>query len=272
MNKLILLIICTIISTTPFAVETTKEKAQDLSTNIVLGEGEYTLQGRETINEAYSIAENLAKVDASKKLGQYFEVINLTDSITKERKEVVTSIAASISQYSIKSKQALSNKDQIIVKVIVEASASRVQLDQALERYINSTNYKKEILELKKTTALLELAIKSKDKIINQLNSASVKNLDTTKLQKRLYFANKEFSDLTNIFSASIKKAHRLSVFIDGDEVVSHAKKFMEEVKKADVEYITRLSSFLDKFNYDLFVDKKIDPIRGNVDVLIYPK
>jgi hypothetical protein len=265
---LLIAIISAFISAEALGLENTKETPP----SIVVGEGEYIVQEFDTLGGAYLKAENLAKVDASKKVGQYFEVVNLTDSSTKERKEVVTSIAASISSYTIKSKDLVTINEQIIVKVVVEASASRTQLDKALKRYLSSAEYKAEILKLKNNTALLELAIQSKDEIIAQLSSISEKNIDTSKIKKKLYFVNKEISDLSVLFGASISKAHRLSEFIDGEQVADEAKQLENQTKLADPEYVRRLSDILDQFHYGMNVNKVIDPTRGVVDIMVYPQ
>jgi len=238
----------------------------------VVGHGQYIFLESDTVESAYIKAENLAKADASKQVGQYYEVLNIVDSNTGKSKEVVASIAASVSKYEVTNKKVTPFNDQLIAEVWVKGSASRVQLDTAIKRYLSSAKYKEEILTLKKTTALLESSLKEKDILYNLLRQGTLTQKGKVNLKRKLYFNNKEIADLAMLYGDSIGKAHGLSKFIDGDELVEDAKILSSAIEAADAVYVSRLHSLLDEFHYNLNVSKTVDPINNVVDVLLYPE
>jgi hypothetical protein len=255
-----------------FAQEMRLDKKKRPEAQSVVGHGQYVFLESDTVESAYIKAENLAKADASKQVGQYYEVLNIVDSSTGKNKEIVASIAASVSKYEITDKKVTPFDDQLIAEVWVKGSASRVQLDTAIKRYLSSAKYKEEILSLKKTTALLELSLKEKDVLYDLLKQDSLTQTGKVNLKRKLYFNNKEIADLAMLYGDSIGKAHGLSKFIDGEELATDARALSLAIEEADVVYVSRLHSLLDEFHYNLDVSKTVDPINNVIDVLLYPE
>jgi hypothetical protein len=55
---------------------------------VIFAEGEYVLTRNETLKQAYAEAEALAKLKASRKFGEYLEIVKMTDVKTSEAKKL----------------------------------------------------------------------------------------------------------------------------------------------------------------------------------------
>ncbi|MBA6306726.1 hypothetical protein H4J58_06305, partial [Colwellia sp. MB3u-70] len=126
---LILFLSCAFVLTSSakeMKIDSNKRSASAVDT--VSGHGEYVMQSSDTLANAYLQAERIAKADAARVSGQYYEVLNIKDSSTGEKKEIVASIAASISTYVVKHKSIESIGGQMVAKVDIVASTQKTQL------------------------------------------------------------------------------------------------------------------------------------------------
>jgi hypothetical protein len=71
------------------------------SQEVIFAEGEYVLTGNETLKQAYAEAEALAKLKASRKFGEYLEIVKMTDVKTSEAKKVISTVKAAILKFDV---------------------------------------------------------------------------------------------------------------------------------------------------------------------------
>ncbi|MBA6305550.1 hypothetical protein H4J58_00105, partial [Colwellia sp. MB3u-70] len=182
----------------------------------------------------------------------------------------VASIAASISTYVVKHKSIESIGGQMVAKVDIVASTQKTQLAAAIKRYLQSSEYKERILALKKSAFLLNKALKLKEALVVKLSKEVAEGTSPPKLDRRLFYMNKEIADLALIYGESVSSAHNTSYFYDGDESAREFEKLKKTLKKSDAIYLKRLTELLGLMTYSVEIDKKINPITQLIDVDVW--
>ncbi|MBA6305566.1 hypothetical protein H4J58_00195, partial [Colwellia sp. MB3u-70] len=184
----------------------------------------------------------------------------------------VASIAASISTYVVKHKSIESIGGQMVAKVDIVASTQKTQLAAAIKRYLQSSEYKERILALKKSAFLLNKALKLKEALVVKLSKEVAEGTSPPKLDRRLFYINKEIADLALIYGEAVSTAHNTSYFYDGDDVAREFEVLEKKIRDADAVYLKRLTELLGLMKYSVNVVKTLNPVTKLVEVVVAPR
>ncbi|MDP2565813.1 hypothetical protein [Pseudoalteromonas marina] len=180
--------------------------------------GEVLLTPKLNLDEGYLMAEKLAKSNAAKLFGEYYEVVREVDDQTGDIKEVVVSVNAAIMKYEVVSKSASTIDGNIVLRVDIKATADKKDLSAALNRYYeneqsknNVRNMSEKVVELQDKLFEQELMIKRL--MLDAKNASGLKSsVDIAELQAN--YTN-QFKD----YDYQLKSLKEALLFVDGSEI-----------------------------------------------------
>lgn len=187
---------------------------------IIESEGEVLLTSSLNLEEGYSLAEQLAKSNAAKLFGEYYEVVREVDDVTGEIKEVVVSVNAAIMKYEVVSRKAEALDGNIVLKVAIKATVDKKDLSAALNRYYQNEQSKKDVELMSEQVVVLQNKLAEQALVIERLmgdskTSIAHSNSDEIDLLQKSFA--RQFVDYDSKL-ASIKKA---LLYVDGGSVAS---------------------------------------------------
>jgi hypothetical protein len=247
----------------------------------VSGVGEQVLLSHLTLDEAYGLAEKMAKVVVVKKYGHYFEKIEMKDSVTGEVKEVVSSVSAAIMKYEVVRRETRIVNGEIVAVVEIKAKYEPVELRQAMDRFYENKEVKDEVLKINKQLADVEEELFAKDLLVVELQKfkdaagASTSRTDAQikrdkkeikHLRDRLNNKHLDIAKKLRLFDKAIVSLKESVTFIDGQSLVAQANKTKSKVEQLEDGYVALLkqtinslnSSLSTSVNEDLFGEKTI--------------
>ncbi len=187
---------------------------------VIESEGEVVLTPNLNLEEGYLLAEKLAKSNAAKLFGEYYEVVREVDDTTGEIKEVVVSVNAAIMKYEVVSKAAETIDGSIVLKVVIKATADKKDLSAALNRYYQNEKSKKDVGLMSAQVIQLQNKLAEQRLVIERLmadSEVSPTNGNKAKIDALQKSFNKQLKDYDHKL-AFIKKA---LLYVDGDAVAS---------------------------------------------------
>lgn len=205
---------------------------------IIESNGEVLLTPNLNLEDGYLLAEKLAKSNAAKLFGEYYEVVREVDDATGEIKEVVVSVNAAIMKYEVVSRKAETIDGNIVLKVAIKATADKKDLNAALNRYYQNEQSKKDVVLMSEHVVALQNKLAEQTLVIERLmedSKTSIAHNNNDKIDVLQKSFAKQFVDYDSKL-ASIKKA---LLYVDGDSVASD---YMEgKIEDGRAKYINLL-------------------------------
>lgn len=180
--------------------------------------GEVLLTPKLNLDEGYLMAEKLAKSNAAKLFGEYYEVVREVDDQTGDIKEVVVSVNAAIMKYEVVSKSASTIDGNIVLRVDIKATADKKDLSAALNRYYENEQSKNNVRDMSEKVVELQDKLFEQELMIKRLmldakNASGLKSsVDIAELQAN--YTN-QFKD----YDYQLKSLKEALLFVDGSEI-----------------------------------------------------
>jgi hypothetical protein len=236
------------------------------SQEIIFAEGEYVLTGNETLKQAYAEAEALAKLKASRKFGEYLEIVKMTDVKTSEAKKVISTVKAAILKYDVVSKTKKIVGDEFIVSVKIKATNDPVQLQGALDRFYANEDAKKEIALIQSQKNDLERKVRERDAALKKLPEYKGSHQNDSsgtalKLEKTLLSRQKALKKHSQIYMKTLDVFKKNTLVLTAKSSMARFNKKLAEVDNLEMDYLQKLRKLVDGVEYKFNPSDYIDPI-----------
>lgn len=242
----------------------------DNMSEVVIGRGEIVMSDDMTIKDAYDQAEVLAKIDASKQIGEYFEVLRVADSKSGDIKEVISSVNATVMKYQVVSKSLDSRGLETVAVVVIETKADSADLDMAMSRYYDNQQYKDEIEQAQSKLKAVEIQLLEQARLVKKiaelesaLMSASTGGVipsDVARLQNLLAVNKRNVSKAVLEFKrvTVLKRLDRVVVVdIDAAKKAAEVKLVNDNIKKE--AYRKSIEALIDAYTVKPIVKVQYD-------------
>lgn len=217
---------------------------------VITAEGTALLAGDMNLDSGYELAERMAKSSAAKQFGEYYEVVREVDDVTGEIKEVVVSVNAAIMKYQVVSRKVDTVDGNIVLSVVIEATADEKDLSAALNRYYQNKEGQKDIDLMSEQVAGLQNKVSAQESLIKRLLSGQYlgDHKQVALIQSDLAVDLEDYSTKLN----SIKSA----LVVDGSSVVqSYREGFIYDGRE---KYVSMLRQYFD--NVDIVLLEMTEP------------
>ena len=283
----ILKAICVVVLFMPFLVKANIEIGSRLgkeTKKVVEGYGEHILRENQSREEGFDIAIKLAKLDASRKIGQYMEVVTLQDDKTGDVKEYVASVSALNMKHIELGRDVNLIGNDIVVSVRLTVEYSPNDLKLSLDRFFENRELKDGIKTLVGEIDTLKTAVVQKDIILNELkkqnaildeklkdgaNAGNDQKLIIAALRKQLFSLSATVEEKMSLTQKAIAVVQEKVHFESKESLISKLEAEKAELNKAEEIYVGRLEEVIEALSYDVNIVKKLDPISSVLRVTI---
>jgi len=253
----------------------------------IVGVGEQVLQFNQTLDEAFNLAEKMAKAVVAKKYGIYFEKVEMKDALTGEIKETISSVNAAILKYEVVRKETTVVRGEVVAIVEIKAKYEPVKLKEAMDRFYENKKIKGEVSKIAKQLSdvnkeleekeillrELQKINKSSDGVLKKSNSqvASHKK-EVARLKLLLANKNKSITEKVDLFDKTVESLRESVFFYSGKDMVAKAKKLTSDAKALENKYIGILKSLINTFDHSFKSFVKNDLYGENTFVTLSPR
>ncbi|WP_133408292.1 hypothetical protein [Parashewanella tropica] len=282
-NLLLIFVACSFTAQAQ-AVGTTKTQSQKIKA--VISTGEQVLGEKHTLEEAYVIAEKVAKAKVVKKMGEYFETVSITNSKTNSLKQYHASISASVLKYEVISKKKILVDDELVVQVTIKAFPEPAKLKSAMKRFQNNERTKNELKRINAQFKRLSAKLKERDDLVakltklqndkaSEIHKANTKvrsrDREINRLKIKLSEKRKQIASSASLFDDKVMVFAKTHFTNSGSERMSKLEKRKQEALRMEPAYIETLKSIISKFEHDIYVWVTEDVTEETITVSISP-
>ena len=232
----------------------------------VVAVGEVVLTSSMTVDDGYRSAESLAKINASKGIGEYFQVVSVFDEKTGQRNESLATVTASVMKYKVLRRELRTEESDVVAVVEIEAYVSQADLETAMQRYMDETSYRNEVIAAQQRISELEKEAYEGREALNEVRRLEVElekkssELKAKELTRQLVVARNKWQTLSQrakaalvdyedslLKIASVKKVERKMNMTVKRDFQAESKAQINAKERAEMDaFAPRLQSWLD--------------------------
>lgn len=240
----------------------------------------FVLSSTDTPDQAYESAIGIAKLEAAQQVGQYFEVVKLTDTESGDTKEFLASVSAANLKYEVIKKELELIDGEPVAVVTIKASYSQSDMKGSLERFMANQQIRDELLKTQREMNELEDSLKVQDETLSALRhsyalleSSSVKdgknleslNAEIKHLKKRLALGRSNIKRDSAAFQKSIERLNVTVETFDSSSLIAPYKSAVMEAKKGEQDYVNGLKRLILSIDNKSTMNKFVDAMTSTV-------
>jgi hypothetical protein len=249
--------------------------------------GEHVLADGNTLEQAYAVAEKLAKAKAVKRIGEYFETISVTDSTTNKFNRFDASVSAAVLKYTVTNKQKKLVNNEIIVEVTIKASHEPAKLNKAIERYYSNEKSKNELHQINLKLKKLNSQLAERDALVKSLNklqniekgkakqaSLTVKQRDKEIQRLQLLLTNKrnQVAKTAKVFDNRVVIFNKTHFTDSGSQRMLRLEQKKQAALQMEGEYLDTLKNLINSLRHSMRVSVYEDVTDEVINVYVSPK